>query len=489
MALNDIGRISGDRPRQTVPGADPAIRHGRRNGKILDYDDLGRHLRLEKIKKGLTREQIQERAELPKAVEKSLAARTLQTSRPVRALNAAEIRRHARLTGAPDAIAHQTLAILRGGPVTPGRPATGREAMREYLALQKAKLAAAAGSLEEFVAQMAPLPDFSGDATELSRRFYEASSNDDQLDQLLESFRLPGRERDKLKSRIRECPQHHQTGYQTAELAKVLAGALQIESVPAGAEAARLLTAIDDRLDELETDEAAGRYIGGALNIADEAEQAADPARFADDYAELIHGNDNWGSKCLSVFDRYLKQGQGEADLHHLPRTLEAASRAADLDLHSDFPSTDKVRLQVAIESMTLIARMRTVAEAVEESAQFIERHFGKPVAPTALLRTVLEILANPYAASSSLAALSGRLELTQPEHRISLYREAGKAVRLMQQIYADANAADAAQTGVQDALDSAIAQEEALLDEAERGPVIASTAAMTVPPPPHLMP
>lgn len=165
----------------------------------------------------------------------------------------------------------------------------------------------------------------------------------------------------------------------------------------------------------------------------------------------------------------YIQQGRGD-DLYELPRTLEAASRAADLDLHAEFPSTDKVRLQVAIESLSLVVRMKTVSEVVEDAVQFIERLHGKSIKPSELLRGVLEIFANPYGAASSLSALATRLGLKHPDESITLFREVGKGVRLMQQIFVDANASDAARTGIQDALDNAIAFEEMLLDQAEKG-------------------
>ncbi len=189
----------------------------------------------------------------------------------------------------------------------------------------------------------------------------------------------------------------------------------------------------------------------------------------------------------------YTKQGRGD-DLQELPRTLEAASRAADLDLHAEFPSTDKVRLQAAIESLSLVVRMKTVSEVVEEAAQFIERHHGKSIKPSDLLRGALEIFANPYGTASSLTALATRLGLKHPDESITLFRELGKGVRLMQHIFTDANASDAARIGVQDALDNAIAYEEMLLDQAEKGDP-ASGPRATGPdsplpmPAPHLMP
>ena len=494
MAGTDISRISSDFLRQSPAGHGRSVQHGRRNGKLIDYDDLGRQLRLEKVRQGLTREQIHFHPAAARAVEKSLAQRSLQASRPARVLTPAELNRHEKLTGAQPEIAQKALALLRNRQLPQGRPAgAGRGALQEYLALQKLKLALAAGDDAEFAARLLPLPDFSGGADALARRFYQASDDDAQLDELLAGFALDHRQRAQLKEKIRQCPHHHATGYHPEGLASVLAQAIGIdEARPSGAAAQSRLAGIDDRLAELEGDDTVGRYVSGALNIADEAEKSADPARFADDYADLIHGNESWGEKCAGVLDRYMQQGRGD-DLTALPRTLEAASRAADLDLHADFPSTDKLRLQAAIGSLSLIARMRTVSEAVEDAVRFMERHHGKSIRPVELLRGVLDIFANPYGAALSLSKLASQLNLKLPDQSITLFREVGKAVRLMQQIFVDANASDAAQTGVQDALDNAIAHEEMLLDQAERGqsgaPEPADGGSLPAMPAPHLMP
>ncbi|MDO8300136.1 TyeA family type III secretion system gatekeeper subunit [Lacisediminimonas sp.] len=495
MAGNDIRRVAGDTLRHTTAGLAAQVQQGTRNGKVLDYDSLGRARRLEKIEKGLLREPAHFGQGLPKVPEKSLSQRTQHASRPVRSLSGEEIRRHARLSGAGELIAQKSLAYVRARQLPQERPsASGRGALQDYLALQGSKSALGAPSNEEFIARMAPLPDFSGGAPELARRFYEASSDDDELKKLLAGFALEENDQQKVIADIRKCGHHHQTGYQPSDLTRVLARAMNIGDMrPSGADAIALLSSIDDRLAEMEGDPEVGRYINGALNIADEAEKTADPARFADDYADLVHGSEAWGEKCLKVLDRYTSQGRGD-DLQELPRTLEAASRAADLDLHAEFPSTDKVRLQAAIESLSLVVRMKTVSESVDETVQFIERHHGKSIKPSELLRGVLEIFANPYGAASSLAALATRLGLKHPDESITLFREVGKCVRLMQQIFTDANASDAARTGVQDALDNAIAYEEMLLDQAEKGnPALApKTTAPDLPlpmPAPHLMP
>lgn len=492
---NDIRRVAGDALRQPGGGARTSGLQGARNGKLIDYDELGRTRLLEKFTKGLAREQVQFHHAAVIAPQKSLAQRTQDSSRPVRSLSREEISRHAKLSGNSVQIGQKALAFLRDGQ--PRQAATGgggRAALQQYLALQKLKSALASGNQQELVAQMAPLPDFSGDAGQLARRFYEASGDDDQLSEMLSGFGLGDDERERAMKAIRECPHHHETGYQTDRLAQVLAKAMRIDDVrPSAAEAASLRANVDDALAELESSQDVGRYINGTLNIADEAEKTADPARFADDYADLVHGSEAWGEKCMKVLDRYMKQGSGDA-LQELPRTLQAASRAADLDLHAEFPSTDKVRLQAAVESLNLIVRMRTVSEMVEESAQFMERHHGKSINPSDLLRGALQVFASPYSAASAMTELASRLGVNHPDESITLFREIGRAVRLMQQVFPDANAVEAARTGIQDTLDSAVADEEILLDQIEAsGPAAkleSAAEALTFPgPAPQLMP
>lgn len=426
----------------------------------------------------------------------------------VRTLDLQQLARHAKLSGDQREVLANSLKFLRQRLL---RPKTGqqrksatsawklagnRPAMRQYLALQKMqtalKLQQAARqerkseeeAEEEFMAAMAPLADNPGNASGLAQKFYDALGRDADLEDLLSGFE--DSERTVLLEELRGCAvieeydpkqKAYRNTFDRRQFSAALKRAMRLDGFHLTDEKVRdLLEDVQGELAEMEGDPEFGRYAMGALNIVDYAEelqsQGEDGLQFIDDYSELVHADASMANM-LSRASQIWVPGEGHIDMAKVRMTMEAASRAANLDMESTYPSTtDKNHLWAAVQSTKLIARLSTAIMLAYAAGDFLNRHFGRHIDPSKLLRELLDRMANPNAPASEFLAMTARINL-QGDAMPAALKEAGDFFRTMHDMYPDPKSRQSLLKNLLDAMDEAARLEDERLSEEDSADII----------------
>ncbi|MDB5798441.1 MAG: hypothetical protein JWP36_2343 [Paucimonas sp.] len=491
MSFNDI-RIGAHR--STTPGAAGQTKAaGSLNGRPVDVDETGWENRLRSAQLG------RHAAGSAEAGKLALDQRQVSTRQPVRELPSAQLARHARLTGNEREVRRHALDTLRnraraGQAMLSLRTLNRNTAMKQYLGKQMLqanlrKLQAARKEAErseqaqqDFLANMAPVADFTGDASALARRFYEAMADEEgEFDELLSGFDLDSRGRDELKNALRELATEeddqarHKRSYPRRGFTEVLARAMGLPRQPfedgtAGEhEIGNLLSQVGDDLAQMESDPEVGPYIAGTINIADEAERQADPVAFASEYDGLVRGEGSWAEKCLQAAKMYVKpRTDGTLDLKGVQANMLAAGAAAGLDFSSLERSAAKDLLWAAMQSTKMIARLSTAISLADEISRFMGRYFKKPIDGGKMLQQLLERMANPGAPPMAFDDMARELGVGEDQMPTTL-REASAFFRRMYDMYPDPQTRQILLENVGMALDAAAEREDQRMEEDQR--------------------
>lgn len=365
----------------------------------------------------------------------ALAARQAAVGQEARLLSQQDLQRHSRLSGQEARIKQHALEYLRNRPLPPEQrlpdwQAGGRrEGLGQYLGMLNVELALSrlrgagndAQAKADFLAAMAPVAGHYGSARELARKFYDAQ-DDNALRDLLSGS---GLEPDALQDLIEDLKQSEQfeevleesgqsrrrMNYSPVDFMSRLARGIGLatDGQLDDAEIDRLLLDCRDRRGQIENDGNIGEAVKSTVYIAEVLEDVADevaPDAFAESYAKLVLGEDSWAKKSLEATKLCMSK-DGKLDLPLLQSTMLATARAAGLDMEArrdergHLDGEDKARLQAAVESSKLLARLSSAAARVDEMRLFLERR-GTVVSGAQLLTVMLSRMSEPHAPPTS---------------------------------------------------------------------------------------
>jgi hypothetical protein len=407
-------------------------------------------------------------------------------------LSAQDVARHAKVSGDERDVNNKSQHLLRQRLLRPNRGAFsfslssfGRGgAMRQYLALQKMQAAVKAQEAArqrsaseaeaegEFMAAMAPLSDNPGNAAALAQRFYEELGHDADLQDLLSGFEDD--QRVAFMDELRGCAvveeydakqQGYRKSFDKGEFCAALKRAMRLDHYRVTDEEARdLLEDVQGQLAQMEDDPDFYRFKQGAINIVAVAEEmqqeGQDPAQFIENYSALVHTEGNFASMCKRAAELYVRTDE-TIDPEQLRKNMEAASRAANLDMDSTLgPSTDKAHLWAAVQSAKLIARLSTAVMLAQTASGFLKRHFGRDVNVSQLLHQLLQRMAQPNASPTAFFDMARDLKLDDEAMPATL-KQAADFFRSMHDMYPDAQMRQILLQNVADAMDEAARMED----------------------------
>lgn len=218
--------------------------------------------------------------------------------------------------------------------------------------------------------------------------------------------------------------------------------------------------AIEDALADLEMDH--GPLIRASLNTFGAASEwqreGEDLAQFQEAYCDVVLGNTSLSQTLQLVLER-LSGPQGQ----DFARGLQGLIKALGTDLSAARPSIDPHRLQALVQDLYQLEVVATVLDGCKELAATLEaRHGLRGLEPFPLMKDLVMVTGEKWVSAMRFTGLADRHQVQDVGARITFLSAVKGLVReLPPQVFTDPDTRQSILGAAQDALDSAIDQEE----------------------------